>query len=277
MRYDLSESAISPNSFIAMRVSATLMISTADYFELIGSKSEFIQRHTQESEFMLSSLRKQVRLEVRRVAKFIHRPMRFPSYSPAVGDRIEALADHVRYATLALAIQRLETEQIEGAFAELGVYKGITSRFIHQLAPNRRLYLFDTFAGFPEGALEAVKDSRFRDTSQEHVARLIGNLNNIVFRPGYFPQTAFGLEEERFALVMLDFDLYKSALDVFRFFYPRLVPGGYFFMHDFNNPESDRAISRAATEFLADKPERLIEIPDEWGSALFRKCRLTVM
>jgi O-methyltransferase len=76
---------------------------------------------------------------------------------------------------------------------------------------------------------------------------------------------------------MLDFDLYKSALDVFRFFYPRLVPGGYFFMHDFNNPESDRAISRAATEFLADKPERLIEIPDEWGSALFRKCRLTVM
>jgi O-methyltransferase len=48
-------------------------------------------------------------------------------------------------------------------------------------------------------------------------------------------------------------------------------------MHDFNNPESDRAISRAATEFLADKPERLIEIPDEWGSALFRKCRLTVM
>lgn len=199
--------------------------------------------------------------------------MRFPPYSPAVRDRIEALADDVRYSTLALAIQRLETERIEGAFAELGVYKGITSRFIHQQAPNRQLYLFDTFAGFPAGALETDKDDRFRDTSQEHVGRLIGNLSNVVFRPGYFPQTAAGLEQERFALVMLDFDLYRSAIDAFGFFYPRLVPGGYFFMHDFNNPESDHAISRAASEFLEDKPESLMEIPDVWGSAVFRKIR----
>jgi O-methyltransferase len=42
-------------------------------------------------------------------------------------------------------------------------------------------------------------------------------------------------------------------------------------MHDFNNPESNWAISRAADEFLRDRPERPIEIPDEWGTALFRK------
>ena len=46
-------------------------------------------------------------------------------------------------------------------------------------------------------------------------------------------------------------------------FYPRMVRGAYFFMHDFNNPESNHAISRAADEFLRDKPERPIEIPDE--------------
>jgi len=198
--------------------------------------------------------------------------MRFPSYSPDVSRRIETLADDVRYASLALAIQRLEAERIEGAFAELGVYRGITSKFIRQQAPNRRLYLFDTFAGFPADALETADDSRFRDTSQEKVARLIGDLRNVVFRAGYFPQTAAGLEQERFALVMLDFDLYRSAIDAFKFFYPRLVPGGYFFLHDFNSPESDYAISRAASEFLADKPERLVEIPDEWGSAVFRKA-----
>ena len=83
--------------------------------------------------------------------------------------------------------------------------------------------------------------------------------------------TAVGLEDERFAFVMLDVDLYKPALDVFTFFYPRLSRGGYFFMHDFNSPESDYAISRAAREFMADKPELLIEIPDYSGSALFRK------
>lgn len=220
---------------------------------------------------MLTEVKQKMRFEARKRAKLIHRPMRFPSYSPDVANYIGMLADEVRYSTLALAIRRLETERIEGAFAELGVYQGTTSRFMHQLAPDRQLYLFDTFSGFPPEALGTVEDTRFRNTSQEAVAQYIGDRHNVSFRAGYFPQTAVGLEQERFALVMLDFDLYTSAIEAFRFFYPRLVPGGYFFMHDFNSPESDCAILRAATEYLRDKPEFLIEIPDEWGSAVFRK------
>ena len=212
-----------------------------------------------------------MRAQVRKAARFIRRPMLFPPFAPDVVSRIERLADDVRYAALALAIQRLETEKIEGAFAELGVYKGITSKFIHQQAPHRRFYLFDTFEGFPREALEVAVDDRFKDTSQQEAAELIGDSRNIFFRTGLFPDTAAGLEDQRFALVMLDFDLYKSAMDAFRFFYPRMVRGGYFFMHDFNSIESDHAISRAAKEFLRDKQECLVEIPDTWGSAIFRK------
>jgi O-methyltransferase len=212
-----------------------------------------------------------LRFYARKAAKFVHRPMRFPSYPAEVGSRVEALADNVRYAALGLAIQRLETERINGAIAELGVFQGVTSRFMHMQSPGRKLYLFDTFEGFPDDALEVRGDNRFKDTSQRRVAEFIGDERNVIFRPGYFPQTASGLEDEKFALVMLDFDLYKSAIEAFRFFYPRLVRGGYFFLHDFNSPESDRAISRAAFEFLQDKPELLVEIPDEWGSAVFRK------
>jgi len=58
---------------------------------------------------------------------------------------------------------------------------------------------------------------------------------------------------------------------VFRFFYPRLTRGGYFFMHDYNSLESQRAVSRAAHAYMIDKPELLIEIPDYFGTALFRK------
>lgn len=220
----------------------------------------------------LAPLKGRVRTETRRLVPFVRRPMRFPTYAPAVRERVEALSDDIRYAMLALAIQRLETEGIEGAFAELGVYRGVTSRFIHLQAPDRRLYLFDTFQGFPEADLGSVRDYRFKDTSQDEVAQRIGDTKNVIFRAGYFPVTATGLEQERFALVMLDFDLYQPALEAFRFFYPRLVSGGYFFMHDFNSPESDHAISRAASEFLSDKPEFLIEMPDEWGSAVFRKA-----
>jgi len=201
--------------------------------------------------------------------------MRFPTYSPSVDRAIQSLADSVRYAALGLAIQRLETEKVEGAFAELGVYQGVTSKFIHLQVPHRRLYLFDTFSGFPAEALESSRDDRFRGTSQELVSRVIGDVTNVFFRPGYFPASAADVEHERFAFVMLDFDLHKSALDAFSFFYPRLVPGGYFFIHDFNSPESNRAISRAASEFMRDKPELLIEIPDQWGSAVFRKGRVS--
>jgi O-methyltransferase len=199
--------------------------------------------------------------------------MQFPPYPAAVARRIEEYHDEARYAMLALAIQRLEHDQLPGAFAEIGVYRGVTSSFIHHQAPDRHFYLFDTFEGFPSRDLEGVVDERFRDTSQEAVARLIGDTHNLEFRKGYFPDTAVGLEAEKFALVMLDVDLYRPALEVFRFFYPRLVRGGYFFMHDYNSPESDHGISRAAHEFMKDKPELLIEIPDVSGSALFRKVR----
>jgi O-methyltransferase len=221
----------------------------------------------------ISPLKVTLRVAARRIATLIRagRSMQFPTYSASVARRVEEYHDYVRYATLALAIQRLEQDQILGAFAEVGVYRGVTSSFIHHQVPERRLYLFDTFEGFPNQDLEVTADERFKETSQEGVAELIGDTRNIEFRKGYFPDTAIGLESEEFALVMLDVDLYHPAIEVLRFFYPRMVRGGYFFMHDFNSPESDRAISRAAQEFLADKPELLIEIPDYSGSVLFRK------
>lgn len=218
-----------------------------------------------------------VRARLRRLARGVaaltraHRPMRFPTYAPAVASRIERYHDDVRYATLALAIQRLEDDGIGGAFAELGVYRGVTSAFIHLQAPKRHLYLFDTFEGFPQGCLEGAADERFRDTSQEAVAKLIRHAQNVEFRKGRFPDTVVGLETERFALVMLDFDKYAAAMSALEFFYPRLVRGAYFFMHDFNSPESERGISRAALKFLAARPELLVEIPDFYGSAVFRK------
>jgi O-methyltransferase len=218
-------------------------------------------------------LKRALSAAARRIGRFTNpsRSMHFPPYTAAVAQRIEQYDDPVRYSVLALAIQRVEDDHIPGSFAEIGVYRGVTSSFIHRQAPNRHFYLFDTFEGFPSQDLEVATDQRFRDTSEEVVAQMIGDTTNIEFRKGYFPDTAVGLEAETFAMVMLDVDLYRPALEVFRFFYPRMVRGGYFFMHDFNSPESDHAISRAAREFMADKPELLIEIPDFFGSALFRK------
>jgi O-methyltransferase len=197
--------------------------------------------------------------------------MAFPPFGPDAQDVVASMnEDYVRYAMLALAIHTIREEGVRGSLAEVGVYRGDTSRVIHALAPERTLYLFDTFEGFPMADL-TKHDERFRDTSIDLVKEHLGDLNNVVFRKGYFPVTTQGLEDERFALVMLDADLYAPTLAGLEFFYPRLSLGGYLFAHDYNSPESDWGVHRSVTEFFKDKPEKVIEIPDVWGSAVIRK------
>jgi O-methyltransferase len=209
------------------------------------------------------------RVHRRYVGQF-HSEMRFPTFALAVREEVRQSADPVRCATLGLAVERLKFEKINGDFAELGVWRGDTSRFLHLCAPDRVLHLFDTFSGFPHG-LTDDNPTRFRDTNLDLVEQRIEDVRNVVFHVGLFPATTAGLERKSFALSMLDADCYPSTLSGLQFFYPRTVPGGYIFLHDFNSPESSYGVSRAASEFLADKPERILEIPDTWGSAFFRK------
>ena len=114
-------------------------------------------------------------------------------------------------------------------------------------------------------------DSRFTNTGVGIVKERLKNLNNVEFRIGTFPETTAGLERETFSFVLFDANKYDVAMAAFEFFYPRLSPGGYFFLHDFNSSESDWAVSKATRDFLQGKPESIVEIPDICGTALFRK------
>jgi O-methyltransferase len=198
--------------------------------------------------------------------------MRYPTYDSNINQSLAVRGDYFRNATIGLAIQRILSEEINGSIAEVGVYRGEVSRFIHQLAPGRRFYLFDTFEGFPRQDLEPnAEDKRFSDTSVEKVLQNIGDQKNIVIQKGYVPDTFQGLENEPFAFVLLDLDLYNPTLSSLGFFYPRLVKGGYLMVHDYNSPESNWGCNRAVNEFMQAKPEMIIEIPDQAGSVLFRK------
>jgi O-methyltransferase len=202
------------------------------------------------------------------------RCMQVPPFDRAAHEDIVAYRDYHRYATIAMALARIDAEGVPGALAEAGVYQGWASRFIHRLAPRRRYYLFDTFTGFPPGDLEpGVADTRFRDTSLAAVLRNIGDTTNVEPRPGRVPETFAGLEGERFAFVLLDMDLHRPTLSALAFFYPRLSPGGYLMVHDYHNPESDWGCKRAVDEFMTGKPEGMVEIADMWGSVMFRRAR----
>ena len=197
--------------------------------------------------------------------------MKFPPYGDSFQKYILSRLDPVRYESIALALNTIEKQKLDGAIAEVGVYRGETSKVINKFVSNKKIYLFDTFAGFPENDLEVDQDDRFRDTNIELVKKNIGDCSNIEFKPGYFPESAIGIEDSSFCFVLLDLDLFKSTIAALNYFYPKMIRGGYIFIHDYNNPESNYAISRALKEFMFDKPELIVELPDVWGSAMFRK------
>lgn len=55
-----------------------------------------------------------------------------------------------------------------------------------------------------------------------------------------------------------------------QFFYPKLVTGGYIFIHDFNN-ESYKGARQAVEKFCAEQNINYLPIPDLGGSAIIVK------
>jgi O-methyltransferase len=189
-----------------------------------------------------------------------------------------AFPDKVRFFNLWFQIHRLEQENIPGCFAELGVYKGETAQLLHLAAPQRQLYLFDTFEGFPAADLEGERGEaaeyttkHFEDTSVEQVLKRTGKSPHIHIRKGYFPDTTIGLENLRFALVNLDADLYKPTLAGLHFFYPRLSPGGVILVHD--HDERWPGLMQAVREFGQQVPEVFIPLPDMSSTVMLVRNR----
>jgi O-methyltransferase len=139
--------------------------------------------------------------------------------------------------------------------------------------PCRKFHLFDTFEGFratdlkgETGEAATYTPENFADTSVKKVLQKIGGNQNIQVHPGYFPDTTTGLENERFALVNIDCDLYKPTKSGLDFFYPRLSPGGVIFIHDYN-PKWE-GIMKALEEFREETGESFILLPDMEGTVM---------
>lgn len=159
---------------------------------------------------------------------------------------------------------RLAALGVKGATADLGAYYGDISWQLNALMPDRKLYLFDTFTGYDARDVQKEKEKNLSDArvgeyalssrQQETLTELLlGKMpypEKVKIMQGWFPETAFGLEEETYALVHIDTGLYAPTFSGIQYFFSRMSPGGVIFVSQYENGKNLSV--RQAVEELED-------------------------
>jgi O-methyltransferase len=192
----------------------------------------------------------------------------------------------------ALELAREEIGNLPGNVAEVGVGFGHFARLINYCFPDRKLFLYDTFGGFDKRDVDfdLGKDfvkGAFRDGFLSQAARKTTRKEDfpdpaviqekcphperLVFRKGYFPETAAPDGEEKFSFVSLDTDLYQPIYAGLEFFYPRLHEGGVIFVHDYNN-WAWTGVKHAVHDIeKVLGPFKKMPLPDAYGTLVIMK------
>jgi hypothetical protein len=144
-------------------------------------------------------------------------------------------------------------------------------------ADRRRVFGFDSFAGFPPSTeVDRRSDGHFQTAAGDYasppelVLRTLeaGRVSrDFVSRRlhlvrGYFKDTVYKYNG-RIALLHLDCDLYESYRDCLTALYPHVVAGGLILFDEYEDPSCPGA-RRAIDEFFDDKAEKPTRY-DEYG------------
>ena len=148
--------------------------------------------------------------------------------------------------------------------AEVGVYRGGSSKLICEANNKKTLHIFDTFEGIPEvePSIDKVKKGQFKGDSLEEIKNYLIQYNNVLYYKGWFPKSAKSLDGAiKFSFVNLDVDVYLSTLESLKFFYPRMSAGGVIITHDYRCSNAP-GVRKAFDEFIKGKPETIVELWD---------------
>ena len=181
--------------------------------------------------------------------------------APYSAERKYVLREFVRYIA-----------DLAGDLAECGCYVGVSAWFMASEAPNRELFLFDSFEGLsepqpndlPESATTRAWKLGDMATSEQLVRENLAGFDKVHIFKGWIPSRFHEISDRRFSLVHIDVDLYQPTLDSLAFFYPRLVPGGVIVMDDYGFLTCPGA-TKATDEYMADKQEYILHLPTGQG------------
>ena len=184
----------------------------------------------------------------------------------------------VRLMNVAALLKSVIDDGVEGAFAELGVWRGGTCIFARKLFDllsevHRRVEVFDAFESLPgyKGSSNFLANSQASVKNNFRLADAA--LDSTYFHQGLFKDSVAAFSRKHsghIAVLRVDGNFYDSYQDAMYYLYERVPVGGYVI---FDDVMSHSAVMRFWNNFQADQGvvEKLIQI--DRHSAYFRKTR----
>lgn len=168
----------------------------------------------------------------------------------------ETMIGMQRLTSLQHCVETVLADEIPGDLVECGVWRGGASILMRAVLAaygdeTRSVWLADSFEGVPPPDTANYKADKLRwNTIGLHRAAGVlavsepevranferyGLLDDQVrFLPGWFKDTLHDAPIDRIAVLRLDGDLYESTIQALDGLYPRLSPGGFCIIDDYN-------------------------------------------
>lgn len=192
----------------------------------------------------------------------------------AIYDRIRenTLVDRSRcYSLFRLAKQ---VRDVPGNILEVGVWRGGTTALLAHTRPDRMVFAADTFAGVVKASdWEHYTDGAHADADRQAVDSFLAKLglSNVRILEGVFPDDTGGeVEDQSFALVHIDVDVYLSARDALDFIWPRLSPSGVVVLDDYGFVSACVGVHRLGEEWAERNDNLFIASPNGQGYIIKR-------
>lgn len=147
-----------------------------------------------------------------------------------------------------LALEALRVQNIEGDVVEMGCHAGGTARWLRELLPHKKLWLYDTFEGQPEDGPcwkkgDMKGDRAALDSFPPPFVITEVDICAIHKRPDV-------LLPEKICLCHLDVDNFEATLEGLKLVCPRMVTGGVLILDDCEDPRFP-GVKQAAEEYQA--------------------------
>lgn len=167
--------------------------------------------------------------------------------------------------------------RVEGDFAEMGVFKGSTSKMMRLVFPERKLHCYDTFCGIAgaDASVDQHKDGEFA-VALDEVKAMVGE-DGVEYHVGKFPESYLAEEmKPDLAFAHVDLDTYAGTKAALEHIFPRLPVGGIILFDDYRWPNCT-GVEKAIKEWLTDNADKCSVREYQYQCAIMkRECNDSV-